>query len=131
MSTLSTNAWDSIKNFVVAHWHVLLAAIVVVGVVYWWTNRGAQAAISQLNMANQQEITTIQKAFVAEQAQHQQEMTNLQATLDQVQQQYQDAQARLVAQQAQEQAQIIKNYGNDPVGLANLLAEKFGFQVQQ
>jgi cytoskeletal protein RodZ len=128
---MSNKIWGSVWKFMVAHWHVLVVAIVVVVGVCWWKDCHASAAISQINKANQQEIATVQKALDTEQAQHQQEVAQLQTTLDQVQKQYQVAQDQLVVQQAREQTQIVKKYSNDPVGLANLLAGKMGFTVQQ
>jgi len=127
---MSTKIWGTIWNFIVTHWQVLVLATVVVVGVNWWKNRNQAATIAALNAANQAEVTTINKALSDEQAAHAAEVQQLQTSLDQIQQQYVVAQQQLVAQEAQEQAQIVKQYGNDPTGLANLLAGKMGFKVQ-
>jgi|SRR5579885_225826 len=122
----------SVWNFVKAHWQALLL-VVVLAVGYGWIRHMQSqnvALIDQLNKSHQTEIDQITKARQDEQAQHQQELQQYQAQLAQIQQQYADAQAQLAQQQTQEQNQIVKKYGNDAKGLADLTASKFGFVVQ-
>jgi uncharacterized protein YlxW (UPF0749 family) len=128
---MSTKMWGALWNFFASHWRAWVLATVVLVAYGAWKNRAANAAIVALNAANQQEIAQINQARADEEAQHQQEVQQLQDSLNQIQQQYQAAQAQLAAQQAAEQKQIVKQYGNDPTGLANLLAGKMGFRVQQ
>jgi len=121
-----------IWNFVKAHWQVLVLGAVL-GLGYAWYKQHVAAdaaALAALNTAHQQEIDTINKARTDEENQHQQELQNLQSSLTQIQQQYDQAEAALQAQQTQEQTQIVKQYGNDATGLAQLMAGKMGFTVQ-
>ncbi len=128
MPTALTTVW----NFVKAHWQaILLVGVIIVG--YAWVkhqNSLNAQAIAQLNQSHQQEIDTINKARQDEEAQHQQELQQLQSSLAQIQKEYADAQAALAQQQQVEQTQIVKKYGNDAKGLADLTASKFGFVVQ-
>jgi uncharacterized protein YlxW (UPF0749 family) len=122
----------SVWNFVKAHWQAILL-VVLIGVGYAWIRHeqsASVAAIAQLNAAHQQEMDAINKARSDEEAQHQQELQQYQTQLAQIQQQYAEAQAQLAQQQQVEQTQIVKKYGNDAKGLADLAASKFGFVVQ-
>lgn len=122
----------TIWNFVKAHWQVI-ALVVLLGVGYAWIRHeqsASVAAIAQINAAHQQEMDTINKARQDEVTQHAQELQQYQAQIAQIQQQYADAQAQLAQQQTAEQTQIVKKYGNDAKGLADLTAAKFGFVVQ-
>jgi murein L,D-transpeptidase YcbB/YkuD len=121
-----------IWNFVKAHWQAIVL-VVAIGIGYGWYRHHVAAdaaALVQLNAAHQVEIDTINKARADEQAQHQKEVQTLQQSLAQIQQQYDQAEAALQAQQTAEQTQIVKQYGNDANGLAQLLAGKLGFTVQ-
>ena len=129
MST-STKVWGGLWSFVASHWRAWILATVALVAYGAWKNHTANAAIVALNAANQQEVAQINAARAQEEAQHQQEVQQLQDSLAQIQTQYQQAQAQLAAQQAAEQKQIVKQYSNDPTGLANLLAGKLGFHVQ-
>ena len=122
----------AIWNFTKSHWQTLvLVAAVAIGYAWYKHHVAADAAlVAKLNAANQQEIDTINKARQDEQAQHQQELQTLQQSLAKIQQDYDRAQAELAAQQLQEQQQIVKKFGNDSKGLADLAASKLGFTVQ-
>lgn len=128
MPIVLTATW----NFLKAHWQAILLVFVVVAGYGWIRHQSSlnAQAIAKLNTAHQVEIDTINKARQDETTQHQQELQQLQTSLDQLQQQYAQAQAALQVQQKQEQAQIVKQYGNDVSGLAQLAASKLGFTVQ-
>lgn len=118
-------------TFVKGHWRSLLWVATIVGglVLHLYEQRLSTQAIDALNAAHQAEITQVNKARADEEQQHQQELKQLQDAVAQAQADYAQAQQRLLDAQAQEQAQIVKKYGNDPNGLAQLLAGKLGFTV--
>lgn len=129
---MPTTVFTTIWNFIKAHWQVI-ALVAVIAVGYGWIrhmNSANVAAIAQLNAAHQQEMDAITKARQDEETQHAQELQAYQQQLAQIQKEYADAQAQLAEQQTQEQTQIVKKYGNDAKGLADLTAAKFGFVVQ-
>ena len=118
-------------NFIKAHWQTLLL-VVCLAVGYMWF-RGNQAGwaktVADLNAAHQVEIDKIAQDHKVEEQQHAQELQALQDQIAKIQADYAAAQAALAQQQTQEQQQIVKKYGNDADGLANLLAGKLGFVV--
>lgn len=123
---------STVWSFVTKHWQAItLAAVIAVG--YGWIRHqqsGFADTLSKLNASHQTEIDQVNKARADEQAQHQQELQNLQQSLAQIQQQYADAQAALAVQQTQEQQAIVKKYGSDVTGLAQLLGSKLNFTVE-
>jgi len=123
-----TSVWSFFKT----HWQaILLVVAIVVG--YAWVRHEQKAQVdivNKLDAAHAQEIAAVNKARADEVAQHQQELQQYQTQLAQIQQEYVQAQAQLQQQQTQETSQIVKKYGNDAKGLADLAASKFGFVVQ-
>jgi hypothetical protein len=129
---MNTTVLDGIFNFLKAHWGVI-ALVGVLGVGYGWFHHQQAlnvVAIAQINASNQVEINAINKARADEEAQHAQEQQALQSSLAAAQQQFEQASAALAVKQHVEQTTIAKQYANDPVGLAQLVATKFGFVVQ-
>jgi TolA-binding protein len=121
----------TVWGFVKAHWQVIVLCLVV-GVGYGWLKHqqaGFAATLSKLNASHQTEVDQITRARADEETQHQHELQQLQTSLAQIQQQYTDAQAALAAKQTQEQQAIVKKYGDDAEGLAQLLGSKMGFTV--
>jgi len=122
-----TSAW----NFVKAHWQVVLL-VAVVATCYGWIREqqaGFAQTLTELNASHQVEVDKINQARAEEDKQHAAELKQLQDSLARIQADYEHAQAQLVVQEAQEQKDIVKKYGNDADGLANLLSDKFGFAV--
>lgn len=122
-----TSAW----NFLKAHWQAILLVLVIAASAAWIKHQQSMFAdtITQLNQTHQAEIDKINQARVAEDQQHQQELKQLQDSIQKIQANYVAAQAQLAQQQTQEQSDIVKKYGNDADGLANLLAQKQGFII--
>lgn len=124
---MGTTVWDFIKQ----HWQALLL-VGVIAVGYAWIRHeeaGFANTIASLNASHQTAIDKINADKAQEEQQHAQELQQLQSTLNTIQANYAAAQAQLQQQQTAEQKQIVKKYGNDADGLAQLLASKFGFVV--
>jgi hypothetical protein len=122
-----TTVW----NFIKAHWQAI-ALVLVIAVGYGWIHHlqaGYVDTIKKLNDSHQVEIDKIKQDHVVEEQQHAAELKALQDSIAKIQADYVAAQAALQQQQTQEQKDIVKKYGNDADGLANLLAGKMGFVV--
>jgi hypothetical protein len=125
------NVLSIIWGFVQKNWQaILLVAVIAVG--YGWIHHmqaGFADTLKQLNDAHQTEITQINTARAQEEQQHAVELKQLQDSIAKIQADYAEAQAALRVQQTVEQKAIVKKYGNDADGLANLLAGRMGFTV--
>jgi 23S rRNA pseudoU1915 N3-methylase RlmH len=122
---------SAVWAFIKAHWQLIVLALVV-GIGYGYIKHqqaGFADALSKANAANAVEVSQINAARAQEEQQHQKELQDLQTQLGNIQQQYAEAQQALQAKQATEEVQIVKQYGNDTSGLAQLVAQKFGFVV--
>ena len=122
-----TNIWDFFKK----HWQAILLVVIVVGGYAWIRSQQSTFAttLQQIDASHQVEIDQINKARADEKAQHEAQLEHLQQSLERIQQDYVQAQAAIIAAQTVQQKQIVQKFGNDSVGLANLLAEKFNFVV--
>lgn len=125
--TLLTVTW----NFLKSHWQAILLVFVIIGGVVWIKHQQSVFVDTfiQLNQSHQVEIDKINQARALESQQHAQELKQLQDSIHKIEESYAAAQAQLKQQQSQQQADIVKKYGNDADGLANLLSQKQGFTV--
>lgn len=87
-------------------------------------------SLKKINDAHAVELKQINDAMTQEQKQHDADEAKLQATLATVQKQYDAAQKQLDDQKKAEVAALVKQYSNDPVGLAQKLSEATGFAVE-
>ena len=85
--------------------------------------------IDAINTRHQAEIDAIKKANDVDIAEHEANQARLEATLKLLDNRYRTAIANLDTQKQAEIVQIVKQSGNDPVALAELLAKTLGFQV--
>lgn len=122
-----TATWNWIK----AHWQVILLALVIIGGAAWIKHQQAAFAdtLTQLDKTHQEEIEKITVARAVEEAEHAKQVKEMQDALAKIQSDFVEAQAHLAQKQQQEQADIVKKFGNDADGLANLLAQQQGFTV--
>jgi len=123
----------TIWNFIKAHGStILLVVVLVVGYGMFRRNdAGWAATVSKLNASHQQEISKIIDDKKVEEEEHAAEVKTLHDTLDKVQKAYDDATTAVVHQETVEEHAIVKKYTNDNVGLAELVADKFGLAVQK
>jgi len=122
-----TNIW----GFIQKHWQAILLVVVLAGGYAWLQHQQSTFAttLQQIDASHQTEIDQINKARETEKAQHEAQLEHLQQSLERIQQEYSQAQASIIATQTAQQKQIVQTYSNDSVGLAKLLADKFGFVV--
>ena len=85
--------------------------------------------IDAINTRHQAEIDAIKKANDVDIAEHEANQARLEAALKLLDNRYRTAIANLDTQKQAEIVQIVKQSGNDPVALAELLAKTLGFQV--
>jgi len=126
MSVLS-----SIWEFVKKHWQAILLVLVITVGYAWIRNQQSHWAetVRKLNESHQIEIDKINQARLQEEKEHAQELKVLQESLAKIEQDYQAAQKALDERTKQHQTEIVKKYGNDMKGLAELAADRFGFVV--
>jgi len=118
-------------NWVKAHWQAILLAVVIVGAAAWIKHQQATFAdtLSKLDQTHQEEIQKITTARAFEEAEHARQVKEMQDAIAKIQSDYAESQAKLIQKQRQEQVDIVKKFGNDADGLANLLAQQQGFTV--
>ena len=120
-------AWGCIKK----HWQlIVLLGVILLGTCWLRRQQASFAqAIADLNSSHQLEIQQINEARAQEAREHATQLKELQASITKIQEDYIAAEAELKRQQATFAKQIVKKYGNDADGLANLLADRLGFVV--
>jgi uncharacterized membrane protein (DUF106 family) len=118
-------------NWVKSHWQVILLAAVLIGGAIWVKRQQAAFAdtLSKLDQTHQEEIQKITAARELEVAEHAKQVKEMQESITKVQSDYAESQAKLAQRQRLEQVEIVKKFGNDADGLANLLAQQQGFTV--
>lgn len=124
--------WESIKNFFKKYWQIMLLVVVVV-VGYWYireqdANWGR--VVDALNDSHQIEVETINKAREDEAKQHAEQLKAWQESVAQIKADYARVLEDLEKEKSVRRHEIVQKYGNDAEGLANLMAENFGFVVK-
>lgn len=124
---LLTATWNWVKS----HWQVILLAAVLIGGAMWIKRQQASFAdtLSKLDQTHQEELQKITLARALEEAEHAKQVKEMQESIAKIQSDYAESQAKLAQKQRQEQVEIVKKFGNDAEGLANLLAQQQGFTV--
>lgn len=127
MPVFLSKVWEYIKR----HWSVLLiVALVVVGYFYFRHQSSTFAdQMKQVQTIHSEELNKISAAREEEQQKHAANIKQLQDSLDAAQHRYDEALKDLDAAKKAQAAAIIKQYGNDPVALAQKLSEVTGFRV--
>jgi TolA-binding protein len=117
--------------FLKKYWQTILLVLVIVFAGFWVKHVQANfaKALTDLNNSHQTEINQINDARAQETKEREEQIKQLQASIDKIQTDYAAAQAAAKVKQAEDAKQIVKKYGNDADGLANLLADKLGFTV--
>jgi len=118
-------------NWVKSHWQVILLAVVLIGGAMWIKHQQATFAdtLSKLDQTHQEELQKITLARALEEAEHAKQVKEMQEAIAKIQSDYAESQTKLAQKQRQEQVEIVKKFGNDAEGLANLLAQQQGFTV--
>jgi len=128
MPLVLLKVWEYVKR----HWSVLLiAAVVLVAGFFLFRHQSGTFAdqLKQVQTIHAEEVNKIEAARVAEQQQHAANVKQLQDNLDASQRRYDESLKDLDAAKKAQAAAIIKQYGNDPVALAQKLSEVTGFRV--
>lgn len=121
-----------VGEFLKKNW---LAVVLVVGIVFaafWMRNQQADyaQAIKDLNDSHQVEIRKINEARAQEAKEHEEQLRQLQENVARIEADYKQALVDLQKERAARKNEIVRKYGNDADGLANLLAGEFGFTVK-
>lgn len=85
--------------------------------------------ISALMSIHQIELDKIKANHEEERKQHEENVRVLQTTLSELQKKYDDADKKLDEKQKKRTATIVRDYSNNPVGLAHELSRVTGFEV--
>jgi len=122
-----TQAWTFVKG----HWQSIALVVLVALGWSWYRSREAQTAdvVRQLNESHQAEIDAVNKARADEEAEHAKELQDLRTSLDRINESYDAARKQLDARTVEARQDIVKRFGNDTAGLAQLVASRYGFAV--
>lgn len=122
---------SAVWNFIKSNWQLILLIFVLIGAVVVFKQQQANFAdsIEQLNRSHQTEIDKISAARELEVVEHAKQLKQLQDSISKIESDYVAAKANVTQRQTQQQIEIVKKYGDDADGLANLLAQKQGFLV--
>lgn len=120
-------AWAYVKKY----WS--LALLIVGGVVAFFIFRQREISFAneykKIKDAHDEELKRIQEARAEEKRQHEENQRKLEAALAAVQQQYAEAKKDLDAKKKREIAELVKQYSDDPMALAQKLSEATGFTI--
>jgi len=120
--------------FIKAHLSTILLVLVICCALGALQHQRSNFAndVKKLNDSHQTEIDQITHNKAIEEQQHADEVKELHDSLAKIQSNFADVSAQVVVHQSQEQSAIVKKYGNDMDGLADLTASKFpGLAVQK
>ena len=124
--------WLKTKEFLKKYWAVLLLIVVVVVGFAWIRQQQADWAglVDNLTDSHHAEIERINKAREEEARQHAEQLLRLKEEIAKIELEYSQAVEELQKEREKRQKEIVKKYGNDTEGLANLLADNFGLIVK-
>lgn len=128
MPIVLLKVWEYVKR----HWSVLLIVAALLATGFFLFRRQSSTFADQLKQVqtiHAEEVNKIEAARAEEQQKHAANVKQLQDSLDAAQHRYDEALKDLDAAKKAQAAAIIKQYGNDPVALAQKLSEVTGFRV--
>lgn len=120
--------WSYVKKY---WFFIAIPVSFVVGALIFSRGKAVSiaAALKQVNDAHDEEIRQIQAAREQERAEHLVNEEKLKTALAAVQKSYDDAMIELSERKKREVAELVKQYGDDPVTLAKKLSDATGFKV--
>lgn len=127
-----SDLWEKIKGFVKRNWQVILLVVALVIGYMWLRNRDSEWArlVDNLNNNHYAEIDKINKLREEEAKQHAEQVRILQESLAKIEANYKKAVEDLEKEKTSRQKEIVRKYGNDANGLADLMADSYGFIVK-
>lgn len=122
-----SSVWDFVKK----HWQpiVIVILLIVCFIAFHHQSTSHADELKQVQNIHSQELDKIAVARAQEEQQHALNVKQLQDNLDEAQRQYDTAKRDLDSSKKAQAAAIVKQYGNDPVALAQKLSEVTGFRV--
>jgi hypothetical protein len=131
MPVIFKKIWDLIKE----NWKsiiVSVASLIIAWQVYsFFSRKDADLLLQMENMQkiHNEELEKVKKAFEEEKIRHDQNVKKLEEDLRLSKEEYVKAQQEFENKKKINVAKIVKQYGEDPVGLAQKVQSVMGFQI--